>query len=222
MAVTWRWVLLALLLSACAAGQAGTTDASPLDQPAADAADGAPADPGSPPEGPGPEDPLPSLESTTDGGDALDAADASGSCAMVTGTHTCATPIVVPDQGGEYCGDTSDTVNFYNAVTELIGQNCSVPAYGPDYVFKLTSDAEFELVVTVQADWQPAVYVRTSCTTASSQVACEEAPAGATVGLHRMLDAGTYYLFLDGEASAPNSSAVNRGPFRLTIEIRPR
>jgi hypothetical protein len=142
-------------------------------------------------------------------------------CTAVEGMHTCANPVKVPAEGGEFCGDTRRSVNFYGLATDRLGQNCSELSYEPDYVFEIRSADEFDLTVAVTSDWQAAVYLRTSCANSATQIACDEGDAaGATVGFTLGgLSAGTYYLFVDGRASSVSGAGANRGPFRLRVDL---
>lgn len=159
------------------------------------------------------------------------------------GTHTIAIPLVEydggPDAGvdampldagtdgptGPDVCDAPGTITLGTAQSGTLGAeddhlgSCG-GAGGTEAVFELTLGAPARIRATVtrtSGDFDPVLYLRDTCTVAASEVAggCVDDGAGATEVLDiDELQAGTYYLLVDGVGSSP-------GDFDLLVEELP-
>lgn len=83
------------------------------------------------------------------------------------------------------------------------------------YVLQLTEDARVSL--RVRADYDAALYVRSSCDDEVSELACNDDAEGSPQrsSLDIDLRAGTYWVFVDGY------DTDNEGRFELSVTLRP-
>jgi hypothetical protein len=157
---------------------------------------------------------------TGDAGDALDAADGAA-CQPVVGFKTCAEPVEVRPEGGRFCGDTSMTDNLYTLTVDP-ATGCDRPSPEPEYVFRFSLAQTATVEARARGDFRIALYLRRGCIDETMQVGCAQSVASgdaAVLTLDR-LEAGVYYLFVDG-AGEPDAVGQNRGPFELSIDVRP-
>lgn len=125
--------------------------------------------------------------------------------------ESCAQPRIIPISGNNSEEILGDTRSLKDDAAGLCGG-----AAAPDavYAVQLSTARRLRLEVTgISKGFQPVLYARTACdaTTASAQVGCVAATAGsATLDIPRV-EAGTLFLFVDG------NSAANGGSYRLRI-----
>jgi hypothetical protein len=152
-------------------------------------------------------------------GDAGGGGDAVG-CQPVLGFKTCAEPIEVTEAGGQFCGDTSMTMNLYT-LTVNPAQGCDRPSTEPEYVFRIALATAATVNIRAHGNFRMAIYLRTGCIDATTQIACAQSvAAGDPAVIDKSLAAGVYSLFVDG-AGEPTGPGTNRGPFTLSIDIQP-
>jgi hypothetical protein len=91
--------------------------------------------------------------------------------------------------------------------------SCGAP--GGEVVARLTVPARSRVVIRPTASFPSSLYVRRACADPDAEVRCVSAQATHERGFDQVLDAGTYYVFVDA-ASAASSGAV-----RLEAEVTP-
>jgi len=118
---------------------------------------------------------------------------------------TCSAPITL-------VAGTAQTLSTRAAVNDTDSSSCS--ALGPDvvYTFKLAAAKKVTVTVTpdgTSATWAPSIYIRTQCTTSSTEVDCVDGTAGVAATLvENSLPAGTYFVFVDGHSSTKGDGTV--------------
>lgn len=120
----------------------------------------------------------------------------------VSGNDTCATAHVVPAAGGLFTGNTTGLVNDYTAV-------CGSGAGSPDAAFELTLTGRSRVVASTEgSSYDTVLHIhRDPCT--SAELHCDDdGGAGVTSLLDRVLDAGTYYIVVDGFGTGSTGSYV--------------
>jgi len=126
-------------------------------------------------------------------------------------SESCAQPRLIPITGSSSEEIFGDTRSLKDDAAGLCGG-----AAAPDavYAVQLSTARRLRLELEgISKGYQPVLYARTTCdaTTAAAQVGCVAATAGnATLDIPRV-EAGTLYLFVDGQ------SAANGGSYRLRI-----
>lgn len=97
--------------------------------------------------------------------------------------------------------------------------SCAGGARSPDRVFRIDVPQRSRLRVRQQTDFDGALYLRSRCATASSELACDDDmmdPQHAVV--HRVVDEGAQYVFVDGFSGR---GQVSTGHFTVAAEIEP-
>jgi hypothetical protein len=126
--------------------------------------------------------------------------DGYGHC-LVRDGHDCGAAIPVVAADVTLAGTTAGAGNEYSG-------SCYSPT-GAEVVYALEVPVTLHLQITMTGT-DPVVYLRSTCGTAGSQIACHVASAG-TATLDVTVAAGTYALFADGKGAA--------GAFTLTIGV---
>jgi cysteine-rich repeat protein len=157
---------------------------------------------------------------------------ASESCTVgaCTGTRTCSATCewgacaLGPAPANDVCSGTVPLLETARAVTGstctatddttwTAGAGCTASAGGRDVFYRLVLAARSEVTLTVAAAFNTMLYVRqTDCT--GTQVACnDDGPSGGGSSLTTTLNAGTYFVVVDGRDAAAS------GSFTLTPTI---
>ncbi len=109
-------------------------------------------------------------------------------------------------------GDTRGATDNFRGRTGA----CAAGGGGGDHVYRLQPTATGRLSVKVQgeADLNPTVYLRTTCSDEATQVACAETtPAGGLEQLrHNVVPTKEYFLVVDGASGSA-------GKYTLTLEL---
>jgi len=126
----------------------------------------------------------------------------------LSASDTCA-EVQEVDVPGDYTGDTSQATNLYAG-------SCAegIDLSGPDVVMTFTLDeaAAFVAEITSAEFAVPVLYLREECDVDSTELACELSEADPPT-LTADLEAGTYFLFVDG------NSSQDSGPFALSLSL---
>lgn len=121
------------------------------------------------------------------------------------GRGTCASPIALA-VGSPVTGDTTRGTNAMTG-------SCISGGDAPEVVYSLTLEQRAQLAVTITSEFDGAVYLLGSCGEMRSEIACnDDAPTTERSHIAATLDAGTYYVVVDGFGSGA-------GAFRLTAEV---
>jgi hypothetical protein len=129
---------------------------------------------------------------------------------------SCADPTALVFSGGtaDLSGDTRGHTDDSAGLCGGAGASDIV------YTFTLSAPQSAHVVVAPSGLYAPVVYVRgTNCTdtTVSAQLWCGGAASGQSVDMVLpRLEAGTYYLFVDGAHATGDSAA---GPFHMTVTL---
>jgi hypothetical protein len=132
---------------------------------------------------------------------------------VVTGADTCATAIDVPDGGAFFTGDTS-------ASTADFDDGCDAPTApggAPDQVLRLVLAGPRHVILDMEGSTYTTILdVRKGLTCPGTSVpgACFVGFGGARSFLDLTLDAGTYWLVIDGYAN-------DKGPWNLDVRVLP-
>jgi hypothetical protein len=121
---------------------------------------------------------------------------------------TCACPLDV-SAGGTFTGTTSSAANDTSG-------GCGGSS-GSDRVFYLHLDGRADVAVsTVGSSFDTILYVRRGTCTGSDEVGCDDDGGGGLTSLvSATLDAGDYFIFVDGYGSGS-------GSFQLNVTVTPR
>jgi hypothetical protein len=108
-----------------------------------------------------------------------------------------------------------------NASDDAQGSCASYYSSSPDLVYSFTTTTARKVTATLTATtgWNPAIYLRSSCADAATDVACNDGSTSLTsVGLQvGSLPAGTYFLWVDG--SSQTWSGYDNGDFTLSVTL---
>lgn len=121
--------------------------------------------------------------------------------------QSCRTaPAIRP--GTQITADTTGSTDRFQAT-------CAGGTQSPELVYRLTLRRRQRVrISSEQTDWDGAVYVRQDCTDATTEVACnDDAGDNRHSMIETVLDAGTYFVFVDGYASG------NQGRFTLDVDV---
>lgn len=115
-------------------------------------------------------------------------------------------PMIRP--GRQVTGDTTGSTDRFQAT-------CAGNAQSPDLVYRLQLRRRQRVrISSEQADFDGAIYVRSDCTDAATEVACnDDAGDNRHSMIEVVLDPGTYFVFVDGYASG------NQGHFTLDVDL---
>ncbi len=129
--------------------------------------------------------------------------------APVNDTCAGATSIALP--GGTFTGSTCPAASDYNP-----GGGCGVTD-AKDVVYHIALSQRSRVVAsTVGSAFDTVLYVRSTDCAGGAQVACDnDGGGGGASRIDTTLDAGVYYLFLDGDGPA------QAGAFSLNVQIIP-
>lgn len=116
-------------------------------------------------------------------------------------------PLIRP--GHQVTGTTAGSTDRFQAT-------CAGGAASPDLIYRLQIRRRSTVRITSeQTDWDGAIYVRSDCTDQTSELACnDDAGDNRHSMLETELDPGTYYVFMDGFASA------NQGAFTIDVDVQ--
>lgn len=118
---------------------------------------------------------------------------------------TCSAPIAL-EIGTPVRGDTSQ------AQSSMSGQ-CIRGGDAPELVYAVTLERRAQLSVTMNSPYDGALYLQGACGEARSEIACnDDAPRVGRSFVEATLDAGTYYVIVDGFGSAS-------GEFEVTAQV---
>lgn len=121
----------------------------------------------------------------------------------VCGAATPLTP------GATVAGTTATEANYFEAT-------CAGSAQSPDRVYTLDVAARSRVRVRMQSSYDGAVYVRSTCADASTELACNDDYQDTRHSLATAtLDPGRYYIYADGFAAASS------GDYSLTADLVP-
>lgn len=118
-----------------------------------------------------------------------------------------AAPLLRP--GHQVTGTTVGSSDRFQAT-------CAGGAASPDLIYRLQIRRRSTVRITSeQTDWDGAIYVRSDCTDQTSELACnDDAGDNRHSMLETELEPGTYFVFMDGFASA------NQGAFSLDVDVQ--
>ena len=110
--------------------------------------------------------------------------------------------------GRQITGDTTGSTDRFQAT-------CAGNAQSPDLVYRLQLRRRQRVrISSEQADFDGAIYVRSDCTDATTEVACnDDAGDNRHSMIEVVLDPGTYFVFVDGYASG------SQGHFTLDVDL---
>jgi hypothetical protein len=116
-------------------------------------------------------------------------------------------PLIHP--GTQITGDTSTSTDRFQAT-------CAGGANSPDVIYRLVLRRRSAVTITSeQTGWDGAIYVRGDCTDMNTELGCsDDAGDNRHSMLTTELEAGTYYVFVDGYSSG------NSGPFTLDVDVQ--
>ncbi|MCC7538221.1 MAG: hypothetical protein IT379_18485 [Deltaproteobacteria bacterium] len=94
---------------------------------------------------------------------------------------------------------------------------CAGGARSPETVYQLRLRRRSSVRLELAAQYDAALYIRRACMDRASEIACNDDSTDAQHSLiEQVLDAGTYFVFVDGFATN------NQGSFTLTATVRPQ
>jgi len=107
-------------------------------------------------------------------------------------------------------GTTVGTPDYFQAT-------CAGGARAPDRVYRIDVPQRMRMRVRQNSDHDGAVYVRTSCADANSEIACNDDFGNNRRSLiTTVVDPGQYFVFADGYSGG---GGTQQGNFRLTAEL---
>ncbi len=146
-----------------------------------------------------------------------DEACSSGQCVLVGPGDTCADPILVDGAPFSHTGDTSLKENDYSySAGECPGDENSAGGGSKDDVFSFSPDVDGAYTITLDSDFDGAVYLITDCAdVGTSCIAGAEANSSANEVIVATLQSGTvYYIVVDGWSNFSDTS----GTYTLSID----
>lgn len=128
----------------------------------------------------------------------------------VTGNDNCASAYVLPASGGLFSGSTAAMLPDLTAA-------CGGGAGSNDAVFALTLTARSRVITSTDgSSYDTVLHIHRGGCTSGGEIACDDdGGTGLTSRLDRMLDAGTYYIVVDGYGGASD------GPYVLEVLVTP-
>lgn len=110
--------------------------------------------------------------------------------------------------GTQIEGDTTGATDRFQAT-------CAGGAASPDLVYRLVIRRTSTVrISSEQEEWDGAIYIRSDCADATTERGCnDDAGDNRHSMIETELEAGTYYVFMDGFASG------NAGEFTLDVEV---
>ncbi|HJL15993.1 MAG TPA: hypothetical protein RMH99_10065 [Sandaracinaceae bacterium LLY-WYZ-13_1] len=123
-----------------------------------------------------------------------------------SGRGTCEAPIAL-EPGTPVRGSTAQASN------RMTG-SCIRGGNAPEVVYSLTLEERAMVSVTINSDYDGALYLLGACGEVRSEIACnDDAPSTSRSQVESTLDPGTYYVVVDGYGNAS-------GEFELLAEVR--
>jgi hypothetical protein len=110
--------------------------------------------------------------------------------------------------GTPVAGSTATSADYFAAT-------CSGGSPGPDQVYALDIASRSRLRVRMQSVHDGALHIRTACTDASTEVACNDEYGTGHNLINMTVDPGRYYVFADG------GTASSLGDYSLLAETAP-
>lgn len=124
------------------------------------------------------------------------------------GNDTCATPQELPSDGGSVTGSIRGTADDYTT-------GCGAPPLN-DVVFLLDLADDHDVGLSAFGDFSAFISVRTECSSVDSEVYCGENSIWA-----RGLEAGTYYIIVEGDTPGNFSLSVELAPYTDVYNVPP-
>ncbi|MFW6051769.1 MAG: hypothetical protein ACODAU_11375 [Myxococcota bacterium] len=125
----------------------------------------------------------------------------------------------------EVCRDASElrpgqsTSGSTAGSSDQFQASCAGGASSPDRVYRLDVGQRSRLRVRQQSDHDGALHLRTDCTEARSEIACNDDFADPHhSAIHRVVQAGTVYVITDGFSGRGRTSAGN---YSVTADLEP-
>ncbi|MEZ4472219.1 MAG: hypothetical protein R3F60_15775 [bacterium] len=111
--------------------------------------------------------------------------------------------VQVPPQGGRFNVDTRGGMNQYQA-------NCAGNAAGPEKIFSLNlARAATVTAEIIQADYDTAMFMRSTCDDQGSQLACDDdGGQGLWSRISVQVQPGTTFIFVDGFGGGSGTSTL--------------
>lgn len=121
------------------------------------------------------------------------------------GRGSCGSPIALT-LGTPAQGDTTQGANVMTG-------SCIRGGEAPELVYSITLEQRAQLSVTITSQYDGALYLLGACGEMRSEIACnDDAPTTERSHVEATLDAGTYFVVVDGFGSSA-------GAFELTAEV---
>ena len=115
---------------------------------------------------------------------------------------SCGSPIALAI-GEPVTGDT-------NQGSSSMTGSCIRGGDAPELVYAVTLESRAQLAVTITSEFDGALYLLGACGEMRSEIACnDDAPTTSRSHVEATLDAGTYYVVVDGYGSASGSFTLN-------------
>jgi hypothetical protein len=109
--------------------------------------------------------------------------------------------------GATVTGDTSGSSDRFQAT-------CAEGARSNDLVYRLVLPRRSRVTISAEQQYDGAIYIRRDCLDQSTELACnDDAQDNRHSSVESELDAGTYYVFVDGFSNA------NQGSFRMEVDV---
>lgn len=129
---------------------------------------------------------------------------AGGAVAAGGGRGTCGTPLPVAI-GTPIRGNTSQGTNAMSG-------SCIRGGEAPELVYVLQVERRAQITAQINSDYDGAIYLLGACGEMRSEIACnDDAPTTTRSQVDATLDAGTYYIVVDGYGNAS-------GEFELMVQ----
>jgi len=131
----------------------------------------------------------------------------AGGAAVASGAGrgSCSAPIAL-ELGSPVTGDTSQGSN------QMTG-SCIRGGEAPEIVYSVQLESRSQLSVTITSNYDGALYLLGACGEMRSEITCnDDAPTTTRSHIEATLDAGTYYVVVDGYGSS-------QGTFNLQAEV---
>jgi hypothetical protein len=112
---------------------------------------------------------------------------------------TCASPYVVPAEGGLFLGSTAGMMNDYTAT-------CGGNSNSADVVFELTLAADKAVTFSTTTDYDGTLHLHDAPCLGTERACNDDSPDTRHSRIDATLTAGTYYLVVDGYSSSSAGS----------------